>query len=214
MMNRSTAILLSLSFLLAPAVAQETKTPKLDPIPKIEGKPKPAPPESSAPADPAQPAPKPARTAPAKPEESEPEKYVIQKGDNPWKVAKDHGIELSKLLSVNKIKDPKNLMIGDVLVLPKGVKSKNRPAPAKPVAGTPVAGTPAPVVAKPVPAKPEPAPAESGENWKLYTIAKGDNPWTIAKKLDVEHQKIVDLNEGLDFRKLAIGQKIKVPKKP
>ena len=30
----------------------------------------------------------------------------------------------------------------------------------------------------------------------------------------VEHQKIVDLNEGLDFRKLAIGQKIKVPKKP
>jgi LysM repeat protein len=137
---------------------------------------------------------------PEKPKEAaQPKTYVVQSGDNPWLIAKKHGIELNALLKVNDIKDPKNLKIGDRLTLPEGVTSKNAPRPeAKPVA-------------KPV-EKPDPQ-SQSGEDWEMYTIKKGDNPWTISKALKVDHQKIMKLNEGLDFTKLDIGQQIKVPKK-
>ncbi len=47
----------------------------------------------------------------------------------------------------------------------------------------------------------------------MYTIKKGDNPWTISTVLKVDHQKIMSLNKGVDVRELAIGQQIKVPKK-
>ncbi|MDF1860430.1 MAG: LysM peptidoglycan-binding domain-containing protein [Verrucomicrobiales bacterium] len=138
--------------------------------------------------------------APEKPKETaQPKTYVVQSGDNPWLIAKKHGIELSALLKANDIKDPKNLKIGDRLTLPEGVASKNAPKPeAKPVA-------------KPV-GKPVSQP-QSGDDWEMYTIKKGDNPWTISKALKVNHQKIMKLNEGLDFTKLSIGQQIKVPKK-
>lgn len=132
----------------------------------------------------------------AEPVKQEPTKYTVKSGDNPWKIAKDHGVELAALLAANEIKDPKNLAIGDVLVIPGGGKTVAKPE-AKKEESKPAA----------------PAAPESGDGWKLYTIEKGDNPWKIAKSLGVDHQKILALNEGLDFTKLAIGQKIKVPTK-
>lgn len=129
---------------------------------------------------------------------SGPAKYVVKAGDNPWSIAKNHGIKLEDLLKANQIKDPKNLNIGDVLVLPVGVTSKGEPS------STAVPSTPnPPTIAVPV----------AGDNWEIYTIKKGDNPWNIAKRLKVDHRKILTLNEGLDFQKLKIGQQIKVPKK-
>jgi len=143
--------------------------------------------------------PAPAPVAPAAPPVARPveqKKYVVKAGDNPWKIAKAHGISLEELLKANEIKDSKKLAIGDVLLLPPGVESKGAPAPA----------------AKPAPAALAPAPA-AGDNWELYTIKSGDNPWNISRRLKVDHQKIMSLNEGLDFTKLKIGQQIKVPKK-
>jgi LysM repeat protein len=128
--------------------------------------------------------------------------YVIKSGDNPWLIAKNHGVSLAELLKVNKIKDPKNLKIGQVIILPAGAKATK----AAPSAET----------TKPEPADvaTEPAEPAAGDNWELYTIKRGDNPWNIAKRLKVKHQQIVELNSGLNFRDLKIGQKIKVPKKP
>ena len=128
-----------------------------------------------------------------------PAKYVVKAGDNPWTIAKKHGIKLDELLKANEIKDPKNLNVGDVLVLPAGVVSKGEPS----IAPTPAA-----------PAVPSIAAPGASDNWEVYTIKKGDNPWSIAKRLKVDHQKIMGLNEGLDFTKLSIGQQIKVPKRP
>jgi LysM repeat protein len=136
-------------------------------------------------------------TAPAKPRE-----YVIQSGDNPWLIAKNHGISLAALIEANKIKDAKNLKIEDVLILPEGTQSKNAPGPKKPQAPT--------VAPKTAPAP----PTQEGNDWILYTIQKRDNPWNISKALKVDHQKIIALNEGTDFTKLDIGQQIKVPKAP
>ena len=55
----------------------------------------------------------------------------------------------------------------------------------------------------------ERAPVSSG---KVYTVAKGDNPVTIAKKLKVSYGDLLGLNHIEDPRKLRIGQKLLVPK--
>ncbi len=132
---------------------------------------------------------------PAAPEK--PKEYVVQSGDNPWLIAKNHGISLEALMAANEIKDAKNLKIGDVLILPKGTESKNAPAPVKTGATSEVKTAEGP---------------KEGDDWVLYTIKKGDNPWNISKALKVNHQKIMALNKGTDFTKLDIGQQIKVPK--
>ena len=166
---------------------QERKTVQAIPTQKQTEEKKPAAPAQKAPAK-----------TPAKSEAKAPRIYVIQSGDNPWTIAQKHGIEVDALMKVNDIKDPKNLKIGDQLKLPEGVESKNAPAPKT-----------EPAVAK---KEEKPAP-QSGDGWEMYTIKKGDNPWKISKALQVDHQKIIQLNEGLDFTKLDIGQQIKIPKK-
>jgi LysM repeat protein len=52
-------------------------------------------------------------------------------------------------------------------------------------------------------------PASSG---KVYTVAKGDKPVTIAKKLKVSYDDLMALNHIEDPRKLQIGQKLVIPK--
>jgi LysM repeat protein len=52
-------------------------------------------------------------------------------------------------------------------------------------------------------------PADSG---KIYLVVKGDNPVTIAKKLKVSYDDLIELNHISDPRKLQIGQKLLIPK--
>lgn len=193
---------LVLSLLVVSGIARAQQTVPAPPIPG-PGTPPAAP---AAPAAPATPAPAPASApapvpavAPAPAPAAPASTYTVQPGDNPWSIAKKHGVKLEDLLKANEIKDPKNLKIGDVLKLPAGATAK----PEAPVATK---------AAAPAPAAPATAPA--GSDWEYYTVQKGDNPWKIAKTLKVPHQKIVSLNEGVDFTKLKIGQQIKVPKKP
>ena len=47
---------------------------------------------------------------------------------------------------------------------------------------------------------------------KVYTVVKGDNPVTIAKKLKVSYSDLTALNHIEDPRKLRIGQKLLIPK--
>ena len=54
------------------------------------------------------------------------------------------------------------------------------------------------------------APWSSG---KTYTVAKGDNPVTIAKKFKVSYDDLLALNHIEDPRKLQIGQKLLIPTK-
>ncbi len=52
-------------------------------------------------------------------------------------------------------------------------------------------------------------PDDSG---KTYTVVKGDNPVSIAKKLKVNYDELLQLNHIDDPRKLQIGTKLLVPK--
>ncbi len=136
------------------------------------------------------------------------QKYMVQPGDNLWKIAKAHEIEFRALLHENKLGNADALKVGDVLTLPMDVQSKNPPPPeAEKASGLPVASTD-------VPSEKEGAEEAAGEGeWELYTIQSGDNPWKIAKTKGLDHQAIVKLNPGLDFTKLSVGQEIKIPKK-
>lgn len=81
-------------------------------------------------------------------------------------------------------------------------------APAKPAAAPTVAAS------KPAASKPAAAAARTQEAAPgTYKVAKGDNPYTIAKKLGVKYQDLLSLNGVTDPTKLQIGQVLKVPPK-
>ncbi|HYY14047.1 MAG TPA: LysM domain-containing protein [Chthoniobacterales bacterium] len=48
---------------------------------------------------------------------------------------------------------------------------------------------------------------------KIYVVAKGDNPVTIAKKFKVSYDDLITLNHIDDPRKLRVGQKLLIPAK-
>ncbi|MEY2440359.1 MAG: LysM domain [Verrucomicrobiota bacterium] len=48
---------------------------------------------------------------------------------------------------------------------------------------------------------------------KVYIVAKGDNPATIAKKFKVSYDELLALNHVDDPKKLKIGQKLLIPPK-
>jgi LysM repeat protein len=54
--------------------------------------------------------------------------------------------------------------------------------------------------------------AKNADAGKVYVVAKGDNPVTIAKKFKVSYDDLIALNHIEDPRKLQIGQKLLIPK--
>lgn len=44
--------------------------------------------------------------------------YTVQSGDNPYGIARDHGVSMKALLELNGIDDPRRLQIGQVLEIP------------------------------------------------------------------------------------------------
>lgn len=81
--------------------------------------------------------------------------------------------------------------------------------PPQPVAEKPVA----PVAARPAPVKVETkAAAAPSSGAATYKVEKGDNPYTIAKKLSVSYQDLLKVNGIEDPTKLQIGQILKVPR--
>lgn len=55
-----------------------------------------------------------------------------------------------------------------------------------------------------------PGAVDSG---KVYVVAKGDNPVSIARKLKVSYDELLSLNHIEDPRKLQIGQRLLIPNK-
>ena len=51
------------------------------------------------------------------------------------------------------------------------------------------------------------------ESGKVYVVAKGDNPVSIAKKFKVSYDDLLAINHIDDPRKLKVGQKLLIPNK-
>ncbi|MEX1117337.1 MAG: LysM domain-containing protein, partial [Terrimicrobiaceae bacterium] len=95
------------------------------------------------------------------------------------------------------------------------VKTAAKPVPA--TANPPVTQGIISSVAKPVAApaaKTEAAPPAAAELPAdgTYTVAKGDNPYSIAKRYHVSYQDLLAINNIEDPTKIQIGQKLKIPK--
>lgn len=84
------------------------------------------------------------------------------------------------------------------------------PKPAAPAA--PAMKSPGPVVESKPPA-PKAAASSTATAPESYTVAKGDNPYKIAKKLGVSYQALLDANKIEDPTKLQIGTVLKIPAK-
>ncbi|MEN9528294.1 MAG: LysM domain [Pseudomonadota bacterium] len=76
----------------------------------------------------------------------------------------------------------------------------------------PKAAASAPVVAAAKGTAPV-GPATTESSGRTYTVVKGDNPVTIAKKMGVNSEELLKLNGLDDPKKLQIGQVLKVPAK-
>lgn len=87
--------------------------------------------------------------------------------------------------------------------------AKEEPAIA-PQTSAPV--TTAKLAAKDEPKIPKALPV-GNDSANFYTVAKGDNPVKIAKKLKVSESELLEVNHIDDPRKLQIGQKLIVPPK-
>ena len=59
--------------------------------------------------------------------------------------------------------------------------------------------------------KPEARTSAAVDSGKIYVVAKGDNPVTIARRLHVNYDALLELNQIDDPRKLQIGQKLRIP---
>ena len=126
-----------------------------------------------------------------------------------------HVVAVAGIIAFNSIKSRQGVLP------PPAAAATPAPAPsAQPVVTAPSA------VAESTPAKALPVDSRKAEPLKsalpvsagadaanVYTVAKGDNPVKIAKKLKVSESELLALNGIDDPRKLQIGQKLLVPTK-
>jgi len=44
--------------------------------------------------------------------------YVVENGDTLWDISSRYGVELNKVIEINELKFPDNLVVGQTIVLP------------------------------------------------------------------------------------------------
>ena len=148
--------------------------------------------------------------------------YTVVAGDTLKRIASKFNTSIEALEKANNLTSTSIIRTGQILVVGKAASANAAPAPVKaePVPhsqATPsVVAKPAPVqpvVAKTAPAEPvasakEPVADSAGQS---YVVAKGDNPYSIAKKFKVTQDALMKANNIDDPRKLKIGQKLAIP---
>jgi peptidoglycan DL-endopeptidase LytF len=118
---------------------------------------------------------------------------AVADGDNFWSVARRHGVTVAALTQANPGVEPTKLRIGQTLVIP----DAGQPAVAAAPAPAPAAN---PAVAA--------APAQPGPG---YTVADGDNFWSIARRLGLDVAELKRVNAAVDPQKLQPGQVLALP---
>ena len=164
--------------------------------------------------------------------------YTVAAGDTLTRIAAAHKTSVEAIEQANGIGNNSSIRIGQVLKIPLKTAAKQamataRASDAKPVP-VPAAKAPeiksqpaakvveaktAPVAEKPAatpaaPATTAPSHTEEGKpatSEKSYTVAKGDNPYAIAKKFKISYNDLIKANNIQDPTKLQIGQKLIIP---
>jgi len=184
--------------------------------------------------------PSPTASAPAAKPLQDGRTHTVAAGDTLTRLASQYGTSIEAIERENGISTYSLIRVGQVLKIPepgKALPAVPEPAVAKALPEPAAKASPEPVVAKaspavvdaskvstpapsvdakavaPVAAPPAPAvPAKQAAGADVYVVAKGDNPYSIAKKLKVSYKQLVEVNGIEDPTKIQIGQKLKVPK--
>ena len=124
--------------------------------------------------------------------------YKVRRGNTLAGIAKHFEVDIDDLVAVNNLENRHRIRVGQVLALPlpDGVKVD------------PAARVPADPAATP---KPEPTlVAEDGR----YTVRRGDSVWLIARRLGVDEERLVALNDLGDGERIHVGQVLRVAPEP
>ena len=184
--------------------------------------------------------PSPTASAPAAKPLQDGRTHTVAAGDTLTRLASQYGTSIEAIERENGISTYSLIRVGQVLKIPepgKALPAVPEPAVAKALPEPAAKASPEPAVAKaspavvdaskvstpapsvdakavaPVAAPPAPAvPAKQAAGADVYVVAKGDNPYSIAKKLKVSYKQLVEVNGIEDPTKIQIGQKLKVPK--
>jgi len=157
------------------------------------------------------------------------EKYTIKQGDTLYKIALEYNTTIQVLLFLNPFINPNNLMIGQVICVP---KKTTRPPCEDGVYYTIKAGdtfysiadeydvtvrelqlanpfvNPYNLMIGQVICIPKQIKCPGG---KIHVIEQGDTFYKLAQKYDISYKALIDANPNLDPENLQIGQKICIP---
>jgi len=148
--------------------------------------------------------------------------HVVVSGDTLTRIAAKYESSVEAIEKTNDMASAATLRVGQVLKIPAAATRtptvakipievkpslKAAPIPAPATTAKAVEDKAPPVAAKAVP----PVPAKAALTTKTYTIEKGDNPYSIARKLKVSFNALMQANKITDPTKLQIGQKLIVP---
>lgn len=147
--------------------------------------------------------------------------HTVVAGDTLGKIAKQYKTSVEALEKANGITSVSMIRVGQILEIPEpgAMPKTSAPAQAAPAkapskgiitsvvktTGSAPAGTSNPAPAAEAAPKPE-LPADG-----TYTVVKGDNPYSIARKFHVSYQALLEANNIEDPTKIQIGQKLKIP---
>lgn len=150
--------------------------------------------------------------------------HTVVAGDTLTRIATLHKTTVEAIEKANGLEPAATIRVGQMLQIPAAAAAKSaapavaKSSPSAPVKADPVKASPtkpaAPAaspstVAKAAPSAPPAAPAKT--SGASYTVAKGDNPYSIAKKFKVSYSELIKANKIEDPTKLQIGQVLIIP---
>jgi LysM repeat protein len=141
--------------------------------------------------------------------------HTVQAGDTLIHIAAAYKTSVMAIEKENEITSTSMLRVGQVLKIPgteKAAKTSETAGSSATKDAFLAAKAESPGTISAVSRTAEtkaPTAAPSGD---VYIVVKGDNPYTIAKKLKVSYTKLLEVNGIKDATKIQIGQKLKIPK--
>jgi LysM repeat protein len=144
--------------------------------------------------------------------------YNVVAGDTLRRIASKFNTSIASLEKANNLTSTSILKVGQTLIIGSSAKSATAaPQSTESIAKAP----PAPTVVAKAPSVKAPAVQEKSEaqplektqtsDEKSYVVAKGDNPYSLAKKFNISQAALMKANHIDDPKKLKIGQKLIIP---